>query len=176
MSNNKRPRNVFIQWMDGGRFAVADSRRVSLFGAPISSFGKLRNTLSNQTWYVGHRMFRIRPALYLEVSRSSVLVQTVRVRTAEVYVLMTARHANRAGIISAANVSLFAIEKFAQIADKHKLPSGWQGLQHGTDIDDTVSEPSHRGKLFCVTFCMKAGDANRAIGSRWILSESAIFP
>jgi hypothetical protein len=159
-----------------GRIAVADRRRVPSFGAPISSFGNLRNHTFSSDLVVGQRMFRIRPALYLEVSRSSVLVQTVRVRTAEVYVLMAARHANRAGTISAANVSLFAIEKFAQIADKHKLPSGWQGLQHGTDIDDTVSEPSHRGKLFCVTFCMEAGVANRAMGSPWILSESAIFP
>jgi hypothetical protein len=32
MSNNKRPRNVFIQWMDGERIAVADGRRVSAGG------------------------------------------------------------------------------------------------------------------------------------------------
>ena len=79
-------------------------------------------------------------------------------RTAEVsdFVLVAVRRANRVGIISSADDSLFAIEKFAQIADKHKLPSGRQGSQHGTDIDDTVPEPSHRAKLVAVEFGIEA--------------------
>jgi hypothetical protein len=71
-------------------------------------------------------------------------------------ILIAVRRANRVGIISSADVSLFAIEKFAQIADKHELPSGWQGSQHGTDIDDTVSKPSHRANSFHVAFGVEA--------------------
>jgi hypothetical protein len=73
-------------------------------------------------------------------------------RTAEVPVLIAVCDANRVGIISSADVSLFTVEKFAEIADKHKLPSGWQRLQHGTDIYDTVPEPSHRARPFSYCF------------------------
>jgi len=65
-------------------------------------------------------------------------------------------HANCVQIVSSADISLCAIEKLSQIADKHQLPRVWQGLQHCTDIDDTVSEPSHLAKTLFVLLRVEA--------------------